>query len=245
MSRLTRIVASFVAVLVLVSSFQRTAAMSAVQRTSAKVVAVVDGDTADVLIRNQRVRLRMIGMNTPETKDPRTVVQCFGREASAKAQELLAGKTVALEGDPSQDTRDRYGRLLVYVWLPNGTLFNKEMIRLGYAHEYTYNVPYKYQRAFRAAQREAQQAQRALWSPATCNGKTEQPARDSTAPPVPQPPAPRQPASGTCDTSYPTLCIQPPPPDLDCGDIPYRRFPVRAPDPHRFDGDRDGIGCES
>lgn len=50
---------------------------------------------------------------------------------------------------------------------------------------------------------------------------------------------------GSCDPSYPTVCIPPPPPDLDCGDIPYRRFTVLAPDPHRFDGDHDGIGCES
>jgi len=48
-----------------------------------------------------------------------------------------------------------------------------------------------------------------------------------------------------CDPSYPTVCIPPPPPDLDCGDIPHRRFKVLQPDPHRFDRDRDGIGCES
>ena len=48
-----------------------------------------------------------------------------------------------------------------------------------------------------------------------------------------------------CDSSYPTVCIPPPPPDLDCWDIPYRNFPVLPPDPHRFDGDEDGIGCET
>lgn len=48
-----------------------------------------------------------------------------------------------------------------------------------------------------------------------------------------------------CDPSYPTVCIPPPPPDLDCKDIPFRRFKVLPPDPHRFDGDHDGIGCES
>ncbi len=51
--------------------------------------------------------------------------------------------------------------------------------------------------------------------------------------------------SANCDPSYPTVCIPPPPPDLDCKDIPYRNFRVRQPDPHRFDGDKDGIGCES
>jgi len=63
-----------------------------------------------------------------------------------------------------------------------------------------------------------------------------------TPTPIPAPPAPPPPSN--CDPSYPTVCIPPPPPDLDCRDIPYRRFQVLPPDPHRFDGDHDGIGCE-
>jgi micrococcal nuclease len=51
-------------------------------------------------------------------------------------------------------------------------------------------------------------------------------------------------AGGNCHPSYPTVCIPPPPPDLDCSDIPYRRFRVLLPDPHNFDRDRDGVGCE-
>jgi hypothetical protein len=66
------------------------------------------------------------------------------------------------------------------------------------------------------------------------------------APPVPPAPQPTAaPPSGTCDPAYPDVCIPPPPPDLDCGDIPYRNFRVLPPDPHRFDRDKDGIGCES
>ena len=65
----------------------------------------------------------------------------------------------------------------------------------------------------------------------------------------PPPPPPPPPSGGTCVASYPTVCIPPPPPDLDCGDLSYRNFPVRwdvaDPDPHRFDGNRDGVGCES
>ena len=64
------------------------------------------------------------------------------------------------------------------------------------------------------------------------------------APPVAVVPPPLPPA-GNCDPSYPDVCIPPSPPDLDCGDIPYRRFTVLPPDPHRFDGDNDGVGCES
>ena len=62
---------------------------------------------------------------------------------------------------------------------------------------------------------------------------------------TPTPPPPPPPPSPTCDPAYPTVCIPPPPPDLDCGDITYRRFVVRQPDPHNFDADGDGIGCES
>jgi hypothetical protein len=71
-----------------------------------------------------------------------------------------------------------------------------------------------------------------------------------TGPEAPPPPPPPQPTatpgrSGNCDSSYPDVCIPPPPPDLDCPDIPYRNFRVLPPDPHRFDGDNDGIGCET
>ena len=58
-------------------------------------------------------------------------------------------------------------------------------------------------------------------------------------------PTPLTPRPGNCDPSYPTVCIPSPPPDLDCGEIPHRRFTVLAPDPHGFDRDRDGIGCEA
>jgi hypothetical protein len=62
--------------------------------------------------------------------------------------------------------------------------------------------------------------------------------------PTPGPTGPRS-SGGACDPAYPTVCIAPPPPDLDCGDIPFRNFKVLPPDPHRFDGDHDGTGCET
>jgi hypothetical protein len=65
------------------------------------------------------------------------------------------------------------------------------------------------------------------------------------SPTTPPPPTATPPPASNCHPSYPTVCIPPPPPDLDCGDIPYRRFRVVGSDPHRFDGDNDGIGCES
>ncbi len=197
---------------------------------------VVDGDTIHVA---SGVTLRLIGMDTPETVDPRRVVECFGREASLRAHQLLDGTSVSLEYDASQGRLDRYGRTLAYVWMPDGRLFNQVMIAQGYAHEYTYSVPYRYQAEFRAAERSARQESRGLWSPATCAGDTTQPAAPgsggSTAPAAPS----------SCDPSYPGVCIPSPPPDLDCADVPYRRFAVVGADPHRFDSDHDGVGCES
>jgi micrococcal nuclease len=138
---------------------------------SAQVVKVVDGDTVDVQLNGQVSRLRLIGINTPETVDPRKPVECYGKEASNRAKALLNGQTVLLENDPSQQDRDVYDRLLRYVWFPDGRLFNLQMVAEGYAYEYTYSVPYKYQAQFKQAQQDAQTRQLGLWSPQTCNGQ--------------------------------------------------------------------------
>lgn len=133
-----------------------------------QVTKVVDGDTIWVDRSGQRVKVRLIGLNTPETKDPRVGVQCYGKEASQRATQLLEGQSVYLEPDNTQDGTDRYGRELAYVWTPTGTLVNLAMIRDGFGHEYTYDVPYRYQRQFRAAEAEARANGRGLWSPAAC-----------------------------------------------------------------------------
>ncbi|EKD86586.1 MAG: hypothetical protein ACD_37C00227G0004 [uncultured bacterium] len=131
---------------------------------------MVDGDTIDVLIDNKTERLRLIGIDTPETVDPRKKVQCFGKEASNKSKEMLLGQFVVLESDETQGERDKYKRLLRYVFLPDGTNFNLYMIAEGYAHEYTYNDPYKYQFDFKEAQRLAIENEKGLWSSSTCSG---------------------------------------------------------------------------
>lgn len=135
------------------------------------VSRVIDGDTVVLNINGKDETIRLIGINTPETKDPRKPVECFGYEASSKAKELLENKKVTLTPDSTQDTRDKYGRLLGYIHTEDGLFFNLEMIKQGYAYEYTYNTPYKYQEDFKQAQNEAQQAKRGLWASDTCNGE--------------------------------------------------------------------------
>ncbi|MBM3271851.1 nuclease [Candidatus Kaiserbacteria bacterium] len=141
------------------------------------VAKVVDGDTIEVLKDSERVTVRLIGINTPETVDPRRPVQCFGKEASVEAHRVLAGQSVSLETDPSQDTYDKYGRLLAYTFLPDGSLFNEHMIAAGFAHEYTYDQPYKYQKQFKEAEQAARFAGRGLWALSTCAGDTTQAAQ--------------------------------------------------------------------
>ncbi|MCS6871984.1 MAG: thermonuclease family protein [Anaerolineae bacterium] len=140
--------------------------------TEGRVSRVVDGDTADIIVNGERWRVRMLGIDTPESVAQDRPVECFGREASARARQLLEGQTVYLERDESQDDRDRFGRYLRFVWFADGRLFNMQMIAEGYAFEYTFRGnAHKYQRQFRRAQDEARQAARGLWSPNTCNGE--------------------------------------------------------------------------
>lgn len=135
------------------------------------VVRIIDGDTVVLKIDGKDETIRLVGINTPETKDPRKPVECFGYEATNKAKELLENQRVTFTADPTQDIRDKYDRLLGYIHTENGVFFNFEMIKQGYAYEYTYNTSYQYQNEFKQAQNEAQKEKRGLWSPDTCNGE--------------------------------------------------------------------------
>ena len=88
------------------------------------VTKVVDGDTLAIDMNDKTVTLRLIGIDTPETVDPRKPIECFGVEASNKAKELLAGEFVRIEQDPTQSEFDKYGRLLVYVYREDGFFFS-------------------------------------------------------------------------------------------------------------------------
>ncbi len=127
-------------------------------RIRTTVVSVVDGDT--IKVEGGEI-VRYIGMNTPETVAPGRFIECYGKEASAKNKELVQGKIVELEKDISE--RDRYGRLLRYVWLGD-TMINETLVREGYAQVSTFPPDVKYEQVFLAAQREAMNEEKGLWS---------------------------------------------------------------------------------
>ncbi len=263
----------------------------------AKVVSVVDGDTIKVERANGQTKtVRLLLIDTPETRDPNDPVECYGAEATKRTKTMLPkGRTVYLEKDVS-DT-DRYKRLLRYVWFKGAKdgkayLANELLVKEGYAALSTYPPDVTRVEQIRDAEREARSEERGLWE--TCGGidtpLNPTPIPRPTAPPliadcsafgsfeeaqtyyranpgataldpngdgracevyfgVDQPAAPPTggappPAAGGCDLSYPGVCIPPAPPDLDCGQIGYRGFAVVPPDPHGFDGDNDGVGCE-
>lgn len=128
------------------------------------VVRVTDGDTIRVLIQGVSEPVRLIGIDTPETVKPNTPVQCFGPESSDRTKALVASGKVWLEFDPSQGQRDKYDRLLAYVWVNPTTMLNEVLVAEGYAREYTYADPYVYQDVFVAAQSAAQRAMLGRWS---------------------------------------------------------------------------------
>ena len=136
-----------------------------------RVSRVVDGDTLDADCAGQIARVRLIGVDTPEVVDPRKTVQCFGHEASDFSKKTLTGQQVRLEADATQDDKDKYGRLLRYVRLADGRLFNQMLIDAGYGFEYTYQIPYQYQKQFKEAEQQARINKAGLWAEGACNGQ--------------------------------------------------------------------------
>lgn len=135
-----------------------------ITKEAAEVVRVIDGDTIEVSLNSKKEMVRLIGIDAAETVDPRKTIECFGIKASNKAKEILNGKIVKLESDSTQGDKDKYGRILRYVFLDNIN-FNQLMISEGYAHEYTYqNNPYKYQLEFIEAQKSASENKKGLWA---------------------------------------------------------------------------------
>ena len=228
----------------------------------ASLISVSDGDTIRVDVGGQEETARLILMDTPETHDPNNPPECYGAEATAFLKELLpAGSALYLETDVSE--RDRFGRLLRYVWLDRGDevyLVNEAMVRAGYAAQSTFPPDVKYEEQIQEAARFARERGYGLWSACETDAKGDtnelgesetEPAPGEQPPwtPVPKLTEVAAPAGGIagCDPTYPDLCIPPPPPDLDCDyvyDQGFRHITVLPPDPHSLDGNRDGVACE-
>jgi micrococcal nuclease len=203
-----------------------------------KVTNITDGDTIHVVIDGVDYKIRYIGMDAPEQ----------GAKGAAQATQfnsnLVLGKMVTLVKDVSET--DRYDRLLRYVFVGD-TFVNYELVANGLAHSGSWPPDTACDQVFAAAESRARLNQFGLWAPTFTPMPYVPPASTAVpfVPPLVEPTSPLGGGSSSCDPSYPDVCIAPPPPDLDCKDISYRNFRVLPPDPHNFDGNHDGYGCQS
>lgn len=202
------------------------------------VATVYDGDT---LRLNDGRRVRLLQIDTPELGSG----ECYSRAARTALLGLAPlGARVTLEVDPALDRIDRYGRLLRYI-KRDGVNVNVELVRRGAAAPYFYGGDEgRYARALMHAAQRAKSAKRGLWK--ACPSTALDPYRAVTTGQS-GPPARTPPSTGKCDPNYSGGCVPPYPPDLDCADIRALGIaPVRiiGADPHRLDGDGDGLGCE-
>lgn len=213
-----------------------TIGAGAVLAASVDVVgSVYDGDTL-TLTDGRRVRLLQI--DTPELGSG----ECYSRVARTVLRGLTpVGSRVVLEADARLDRVDRYGRLLRYVKRA-GLNVNMEIVRLGAAAPYFYRGERgRYASRLLDTARQAKSAKRGLWKacPSTVLAPTRAVNTGTSGPATPP--------AGKCDPNYSSGCVPPFPPDLDCADIRALGIaPVRVvgSDPHRLDGDGDGLGCE-
>jgi micrococcal nuclease len=136
------------------------------------IVKFSDGDTIAVNMNGKTETIRFIGVDTPETHDPRKPVQCYGPAASAFTKNIIGKNTVRLAADSLSSNRDRYDRLLRYVYLSDGTLLNQKLIEDGYGFYYPH-FPFDKSKDFDAAQKRAQEGSKGLWgncTPTATNG---------------------------------------------------------------------------
>lgn len=138
-----------------------------------KVLSVVDGDTIRVRLRSrERLTVRLIGVDTPETRKPGAPVECGGRQATANLKRLAfkrnRGRIITLVTDPTQDRTDRFGRLLAYARVDSGRDLALEQIRAGWGMSYVYERPFERVDSYGAAQNAARGAERGVWG--ACGG---------------------------------------------------------------------------
>ncbi len=207
------------------------------------LASVTDGDTINVVLDGRLESVRLVGVDAPETGGPYRDIECFGPEGTAFLEWLLAvAGQLYVERDV--EDRDQYGRLLRWAWLDVGDgevyLLNEAVLRAGHGERFRNTPNRRYVEELVDAEEFAQFYGLGLWGFCETGFL---PVFD--APPMSPPmsaPIPRP--QGGCDAAYPDVCIPPPPPDLSCRDVPHARFRVLPPDPHGFDGNRDGVACE-
>ncbi len=196
----------------------------AAQQTVFSVIKVVDGDTIVVNIRGKKETVRLLGIDTPESVDPRRPVQCFGKEATTKLKSFVTGRSVMLVDDKMQGNRDNYNRLLRYVYLPDSkrTFVNGELVKQGYAFSYR-QYPSKMLEKFNNFESYAREHNLGLWNSCPTNeGKIQHKTSVSGG-------------------------------DKDCGDFATHAeaqafFIANGgpdKDPHKLDGNHDGQVCET
>jgi micrococcal nuclease len=207
--------------------------------STVKVTRVIDGDTIDISPSVEgRSRVRLIGMDTPEVHFG---TQPYGPEASAFAKQELEGEEVGLELDVQKI--DPYGRLLAYVYLPDGQMFNKTLVEEGYAQVATFPPNVKNQERFLEAQREARAANRGLWG-LSAGEQCQQTDRDNGIGGGCSGSEPESPASSQSARSGSGVDS-----NLDCASFKtheeaQRVFEQDPSDPNYLDGDGDGVACE-
>ncbi|MBD0261847.1 MAG: thermonuclease family protein [Tolypothrix sp. Co-bin9] len=197
------------------------------------VVSVGDGDT--LRARNQQgqaVTIRLVCIDAPELKQ-----QPWGRQSAARLKQLLpVGQSIKVR----QVDRDKYKRVVAEVYVGDRSI-NLNMVQEGQAVVYRQYLKgcTTSKNQFIKAEATAKQQKLGFWNqPKPLMPWDFRQGKGTTESVVSQP-------QQQCDPSYPDFCLPPNSPDLDCKDIPYRRFRVNQPDPHKFDRDRNGIGCES
>jgi endonuclease YncB( thermonuclease family) len=144
-----------------------------------RVVKISDGDTISVDTNGVEEDIRMIGVDTPETHHPSKPVQCFGKAATQFTTDFIGTKPVRLEADPLNDNRDRYSRLLRYVYTPDGKMLNRELIAEGYGFAYT-SFPMEKTEEFQKLEDTAREKSLGLWG--GCEIKTTKYGTSESAP---------------------------------------------------------------
>ena len=219
------------------------------------VSRVVDGDTIEVSpVVDGNEEVRLIGMDTPETKDPSEEVEPLGPEASAFATDSLTSQSVGLEFDVERE--DQYGRLLAYVYL-GGEMFNEALVEEGYAQAYPYEPNTRYEGRFAAAQERARAAGIGIWGLTLaqqclladrgngigegtpgCSGATASASSSASSSATVPSSSPASADSGASAPAAPSSGD-----DIDCDQV---NGPIPTPpgDPDGLDGDGDGLACE-